>query len=1035
MKKLFSLFLFVAFYVTAHAQFGLVTPPCHNDGVLSVTFTGLTPPMTVKWYTQGSTGTIITHTGVAGLTDVLTSYSGGPILVSATDTFGVMDTASYAGAPPFTFYFTSGIAPCPDPDTLTATVIGGTAPFHYSWYNTATSGIMGTVNPITVTSGAVYGVTITDGAGCIYGSLDDPTVIYAYAAPTFFDSLLTTTANCTNGTATAHPYGGGVAPFTYLWSTGATTQTISSLVTGVYYVTITDAIGCTYNDVGYVPQSTLISVPVVPTPTTCLAADGAVIAFGSGGMPPYSFLWSNGSTSASQSGITSGSYNVTVTDANGCVGTGSAYVGASTPISVTYTSTPSLCTSPTGTAILSISGGTLPYSTMWYTTPGQTGATAIALTAGTYSFKVTDAMGCVQTGSAVIPPIDVISTSFLYTPATCTLSNGSITTYPTGGVTPYTYLWSTGTGGASLTGRPAGYYTVTITDNLGCKLFSSAYIPYNSPVGIGATATPATCIFANDGHNTAYAWGGTPPYSFGWSTGGTTSTISALPAGPYWVHATDAMGCTTFNEYSYVGYDSTGTSCYCTIDGTVYYDINGNCTQDPGESGLKNVQIHITGGSTNVYVYTDATGHYSHKVPSGSYTVSETVLAYYPLSTCQLNNVHVTAVAGTGCVNTVDFSNSMDTVHDTHISTWDYIPAVPGHTYSQVTVVSNDGTVPEDSIYVGYKPDGQLYSPSFVPGSYFAGVPYSYNTNSTFSLAPGETKKFYMNYTVPTNIPLNTPVVFKDTTVHNDTADVWTLDNSPWNNVNYFITKTRGSYDPNFKEVNPTGSGAAGTISYTDSILEYMVHFQNTGNYPAENVVVIDTLDDNLDWTSLRPVFQSAQCKVTLMQSGLKKVVKFAFDNINLPDKQSDEIRSNGMFTYTIHIKPGLAVGTQFRNRAAIYFDYNEPVITNTTLNTLGTAGPGVGVTNVSPTAANSFAVYPNPASKNFTAAINSDVAASAKLIVADITGRTMITKTITLQKGSQTIPVDASHLAAGTYFVSVNNGITTQTQKLVIVK
>ncbi len=1042
MKKLFPLFLFVAFSITTNAQtsFSLLSPACHNDGVLSASFTGLTPPLTVKWFTQGSAGTTIVHTSVTGLSDVLTGYSGGPLTISATDAMGTVDTGSYAGAPPFILcspIVTGGV--CPTPDTLTASVCsGGTAPFHYTWYNISTSGIVGTMNPISVTPGDIYGVTATDAAGCTYGSLVDPLQIYAYTLPSFYDTMHTTVANCTNGTATTSVYGGGIPPYTYLWSTGATTPNISGLVTGLYYVTITDAIGCSYTDVGFVSQAITISAPIVPTPTTCLAADGAVIAFGSGGTPPYSYIWSNGATSSSQTGLTSGPYSVNVTDANGCIGSGGTYVGASTPISVTYTTTPSLCTSPTGTATLTITGGTLPYSTMWYTTPAQTGTTAIALTSGTYSFRVTDAMGCVQSGTTYIPPIDVISASFLATPAVCTLSTGSMTAYPTGGVTPYTYLWSTGTGGATISSRAAGWYSVTITDNLGCKLTKSEYLPFTSPVHLGAVSTPATCIYANDGTNTAYAWGGTPPYSYGWSTGGTTSTISALPTGPYWVHVTDVMGCTTYDQYSYVGYDTSGTSCYCTIDGTVYHDVNNNCIQDPGEDGIPNIQIHISGGpGVNVYTYTDASGYYSYKVPSGSYTVAQKVLAFYPLASCQLNNVHVTAVAGTGCINTVNFADSMDTIHDMHISTWDYMYHGPviGHGYSQVSVISNDGTVTEDSILVGYKPDGQLFGPTFVPGSYFSGSPYYYATDSFTSLAPGTNKAFLINYTVPTNIPINTSVVFKDTVVAAGPASNWVNDYSPWNNVNYFTTTTLTSFDPNFKEVSPKGTGAAGIISYTDSVLEYMVHFQNTGTYMAENIVVIDTLDDNLDWTSMRPVYESAPCKVTLTQNGAKKIAKFTFNNINLPTRTSDEVRSNGMFTYTIHIKPGLPVGTQFKNRAAIYFDYNEPVITNSTLNTLGTAASGVYVNNVTPAQAGSFAVYPNPANKTFNAVIANETAGKGTINVTDITGAVIVSRTLALQKGSQTISFDAGHFAAGTYFVTFNNGTTTQTQKLVIIR
>jgi uncharacterized repeat protein (TIGR01451 family) len=1049
MKKILPLLILVAssFITKAQTTFSLITVPCNNDGILQASFGSgtLTPPLTVTWQTMGTTGTAIVHTGVSGLSDVLTSYSGGPLTIVATDASGNTDTGSYGGRPPFILCpLTVNGAPCPAPDTLGASIcFGGMPPFRYTWYNTGTSGIVGTLNPMPVTAGNTYGVTITDAAGCTYGSLVDPLQAFAYVLPSFSDSVTTTVAGCNNGTASVFATGGGTAPFTYLWSNGATTASIGGLVMGLYHVTVTDVNGCYASAYGYVNQTITITAPVIPTPSLCTASTGAVIAFGAGGTPPYSYVWSNGATTQSQTGLPGGTYTVNVTDANGCIGSDVGFVGVTTPISVTYTTTPSLCTSATGTATLSISGGTAPYTTTWYTAPPQTGYTAAALISGTYSFDVHDAAGCGQTGSVYVPPVDVVSASFLSVPAVCIAANGSMTAYPTGGVAPYHYLWSTGATTATISSRPAGNYSVKITDNLGCSITKYPYLPSTSPVTIGAISTPATCVYASDGTNTALALGGTPPYSYGWSSGGTTSTISALPYGPYWVFATDAAGCTTPPYYSYVGYNASASSCYCSIEGTVYHDINGNCTQDAGEPGIPNIQIHIAGGPLgNAYTYTDASGFYSYKVPSGSYTVSQTVLAYYPLSSCQVNNIAVTSVAGTGCINTINFADSMDTVHDMHISTWDYYhphdptgTAITGHTYTAATIIVNEGSVPEDSVMATYKTDGQLFSPAFIPGGFFAGSPYFYTTNTVPSVAPGGSTMFLENYTVPTNIPMGTSVIIKDTVSYKGPTSNWLTDYSPWNNVNYFTTITAASFDPNFKEVSPKGTGPAGIIQYTDSILEYMVHFQNTGNWMAENIYVLDTLDDNLDWTTLRPTFASAQCKTDLMQSGTKKVARFTFSNINLPPQSTDEMRSNGMFTYTIHIKPSLPVGTQFRNHASIYFDYNAPVVTNSTLNTLGSAGPGVGVKNINPVNYSSFNIYPNPANQTFNAIITSQTAATAEMKISDITGRLMATRTITLQTGMQTVPVDVSQLAPGTYFVTLHNNGTIQTQKLVILK
>ncbi|MCD6012021.1 MAG: hypothetical protein K0Q79_1883 [Flavipsychrobacter sp.] len=1040
MKKLFPLLLFVAFSFSAKAQpsFTLVTPPCHNDGVLSATFTGLTPPVTVKWYTHGSAGTTIMHTGVVGPSDALTGYSGGPISISATDALGVFDSGDYAGAPPFTICplsIAAGV--CPAKDTLTASMCGGgTAPFHYEWYEIATSGIVGTMNPTPVTPGNIYGVTVTDAAGCTYGSLVEDIQIFAYVLPSFSDSISTTTAACTNGSAEAVVYGGGAAPFTYKWSTGATTRSIGSLVTGTYQVTVTDAVGCAVSAFGFVPQSISVTAPVVPTPASCTSYDGTVIAFGTGGTAPYSYVWSNGATTQSQCGLGTGFYTINVTDANGCIGMDGGFVGVSTPIAITYTTTPSLCTSPTGNATLTIGGGTPPYTTTWHTSPAHTGITATLLKSGNYYFEVTDAMGCKQSGTAFVPPINTISLSFLATPAVCTAANGKMTVYPVGGPAPYTYVWNTGATTATITGRQAGNHTVTVTDAVGCKTTRTYFLPSTSPVGVGVVTTPSTCLYANNGIDSAWAWGGTPPYAYGWSTGGTTRVITGVTPGPYWVHATDAAGCTTPRRYSYMPYDTTNSSCYCTIEGTVYHDGNNNCVQDVGEPGISNIQIKIAGSTFGTaYTYTNASGYYSYKVPSGIYTVSQKLPAHHHLAACQLNDIPLAITASTGCLNTVNFADSTDTARDVHISTWNYAPPVAGNTYSQITIVTNDGTITADSLLITYRPDGQLYVPAFVNACYFSGGSNYYTADSMPSLAPGASTRFYMNYHVPANMPVGTNVSFRDTAVHIQPTSNWLTDASPWNNIRHYSTQVVASYEPNFKEVSPKGAGTAGMIPHTDSVLEYMVHFQNTGNWMAENVMVIDTLDDNLDWTTLRPVYYSSPCQVTLTQNGTRKIAKFMFNNINLPTRSADEVRSNGMFTYTVHIKPGLAVGSQFRNRASIYFDHNEPISTNTTLNTLSSSGASNYVNNVTSAVANSFTIYPNPAENSFSAVISSEFAANAEMRISDITGRTMMTKTVSLQKGSQTIPVDASSLAAGTYLVTLSTGQAVQTQKLVIMK
>lgn len=1039
-KKLLPALLLVLFAGRAGAQtvtFSLPVPPCHSDGVLTAHFAGFTPPLTVTWITHGTLGATVVHT-VTGTSDAITSYSGGPAHIFVTD--GTLFASDfYAGAPPVSYSTATVGAVCPSLGSVSAIASGGTAPYTYKWLDKATSAVIATGATASLPTGN-YGVMVTDAAGCEYGSkFQDDTIAVTYTS--FTATVSATPANCTDGIASVLAVDpSAVMPISYHWSNGAASSSITGLTRGVYTVEITDALGCrasmdtamAYHPYSvFVDQTTIISLPSTATPTTCTASDGAIALFPSGGTAPYTYVWSNGATTASQTGLTSGTYMVTVTDANGCIGENNIFVGTSTPISVTSASAPSLCTSPTGNASVSPAGGTPPYSYLWYTTPVHTTSTAASLAPGTYSFKVTDAVGCVQTGSVVVPPVNIISTTFTATSPLCALSNGTLSVTATGGATPYSYSWNTGGTGSSITSIPQGGYDVTVTDAMGCKVKPSFYLSSYSPVGIGMSTTEASCIFSNDGAVTATPYGGTAPYTYSWTSGGTAPTISSLTYGHYWVNVTDASGCHA-GAHAYVGYDAAATSCYCTIEGTVYGDANANCALDGTETGVPHVQVYCSGIG---YTYTDASGHYSFIVPSGSYTVTETLQPFYSLSPCQLNNIPVTASAGAGCVHTIDFANTMLPVHNMRITTSTVIPPVPGHVMYQRLVMINEGTLTEDSVFTSYRPDGQLLTPSFVsPGFFTGGSNYYTTTTPLGTMIPGDEREFTVSYNVPGNIPLGTNVTFRDTTAYNSATGAWLADFTPADNVCNNNTTVVASYDPNFKEVSPRGAGVNGIIYPSDSVLEYTIHFQNTGTWYADDVVILDTLDSDLDWTSLHPVYESAPCQVNLYQAGTAKVARFSFHNINLPPQMFDDLRSTGLVTYSVKTLPGLAVGTQFKNRASIYFDYNAPVMTNTTTNTIG--NPGSVIVNNAPSfESTSFLVYPNPASTSFVAVLNNEHAGSAAMTLSDLTGKTIISRQLTLVPGTQSINTDITNIAAGVYFVNITCSGRTQTQKLVVIR
>lgn len=1013
------------------ASFVLTQQPCNANGIITANFANMTPPLTVTW--QFPSGLpAVTHTNVASLSDALTGYTGAQCYILAQDANGLYADGYYQGAPPFSYQLAVTPGICPALSTATAVVTGGTAPYTYQWIDQASSSVISTANPAALPNGS-YNLMVTDANGCSWGSLlGAPDSIFIHSEAPFNFTVNKTAANCTNGTATVAGIAGtGVPPYTYLWSNGATASAINSLTAGYYNVTVTDAQGCSRDRGVEVNQAVNIGANITMTPATCTQNDGSVIVFGSGGVPPYTYVWSNGPTTQSQSNLSAGSYNVVVTDANGCTGHGSSYVYASSPVVANYTATPSSCTAPTGSATLSVTGGQAPYAVSWSTFPAQTGMTASNLAPGSYTFTVTDANGCTRSGAVDVPPVNIISASITATQPVCTQSNGSLSVLATGGVAPYSYLWSNGGTSATVSGLAQGGYSVTVTDANGCSVTKVHSLNSSSPVGIGFTATNTSCIYASDGSIASTVWGGTAPYTYSWSTSPaqTTPAATGLRSGYYSLSVTDANGChKTAHTYVNAGF---GTACYCTITGTVYHDVNGNCVQDAGEPGVPNIQMHCNGFG---YTYTDASGVYTFKVPSGSYTLSESVQAAHPLSACQNNNISITVTAAAGCTQTYDFANTVNPLHDIHISTWNYNQAVPGNQYHQKTIVKNEGTVPENNILGGYYTDGQLGSPLFVPSGIFTGTanPNWFSTaGNTFpGLAPAASQLFSTYYNVPTNIPMGTQVHFRDSAVYAAPMSSWVNDYSPWNNVCMHSATIVSSYDPNFKEVYPKGEGPEGNITHADSVLEYMVHFQNLGTYRAQHVVVIDTLDGDLDWSTLTPVYSSHPAKVEIDEHG---VLKYTFGNINLPAEMHDPEGSNGMFTYTIKQKPDLALGTQIWNSAAIYFDYNEPVITNGVVNTL-----------YKPTSADgpaaperlSFVLYPNPTSDGFSTIIENKVPDAATLIsVTDVSGRVLLTKNMQLQPGKRLVTMNTQSLPAGVYLVSLDIAGKKGTQKLVIVK
>lgn len=296
----------------------------------------------------------------------------------------------------------------------------------------------------------------------------------------------------------------GTPPYTFAWSNGATTEDLANVPAGTYSVTVTDAGGQTATASATVNEPSPVSVSTTGADVTCNGdADGTATATASGGTAPYTFAWSNGSTSASISGLAAGTYSVTVTDANNCTGTGSATIGSPAALTASATGTDANCFGDAdGSATATASGGTAPYSFSW--SNGGSGASIAGLAAGTYVVTVSDANGCTATASATVAEPSEVAVAVSATDASCGQADGSAAATVTGGTAPYSIAWSTGATTASIGGLAAGTYSVTATDANGCEGMAS--------VEVKEAASPDSCVIAPGEFRTQTqgGWGANP---------------------------------------------------------------------------------------------------------------------------------------------------------------------------------------------------------------------------------------------------------------------------------------------------------------------------------------------------------------------------------------------------------------------------------------------------------------------------------------------------------------------------------------------
>ena len=426
-----------------------------------------------------------------------------------------------------------------DSTSLTASASGAIS---FVWNTTDTTNSISVI-PLSYT---IYYVTVTNAEGCT----DDDEVIVD-VNDQLFASISATNVDCYgNNTGVADlTVSGGTPPYTFNWSTTATTEDISGLVAGNYDVISTDSVGCKINTSVTVTEPTSLTVTFSNiVDAICSGNTGSATADASGGITPYSYLWDSNSgnqITPTASSLGGGAHQITVTDANSCSAINSVNIISTTGgIADISSFTNNNCFGDSsGIAIAAMTGGTSPFTFSWSNT--DTNDTISNLEAGVYTVTITDANNCISSDSVTITePSEVIATISQTATSCYNGTDGTATVIVSGGTSPYTYLWSDNQTTSIATGLSPNGYFVTITDSFGCKIDTNISVNNAVDISISESQTNITCKGSNNGSIAVIANGGTSTYTYSWSSGGNTNTIINVIAGIYTVTVTDSNNCT-----------------------------------------------------------------------------------------------------------------------------------------------------------------------------------------------------------------------------------------------------------------------------------------------------------------------------------------------------------------------------------------------------------------------------------------------------------------------------------------------------------
>jgi len=435
--------------------------------------------------------------------------------------------------------------------SITSIVSGGTTPYYYQWNTSSEIILADTTNNPQSLGADTYSLVLTDTNNCMLNQ-----DIVVTQPDSIALSIEITDVLCKNDLTGEIDLtvSGGTPNYNYLWSNGSVTQDLTGVSADNYEVFVTDANGCENNLTGKITQpDSVLSIKISKEDVLCHGeATGAAMADVSGGVNPYTILWSNGEITNDIDTLLAGTYTITVVDMNGCIANSGTIINEPiNPISFGVSVVDASCFNFSNgeISVLPI-GGTEPFTLVYGDTLNNTFNNLVnsysinGLHAGTYYTRIIDDLGCEYEELITVGEPDSLMVSGVVTDALCYGSaDGIVDLTVTGGTTPYSYLWSNSTTYQNLTGASFGWYSVEVTDVQNCLTKEVFFIDQPDDIVISSTIFQTTCRDNEDGSITVYVEGGTPDYDYLWSNNEVTETIYNLAPGTYTIEVMDEHGC------------------------------------------------------------------------------------------------------------------------------------------------------------------------------------------------------------------------------------------------------------------------------------------------------------------------------------------------------------------------------------------------------------------------------------------------------------------------------------------------------------